>query len=137
MTTRFRRGGNAIEFALLLPVFIALLAGIFEFGWMFFMRSTVIRAVQHGCRAGAVIPPTDLPSPQDVAKAAMANYLSTFDIACRSEDDRCEATVEADGESPYETLQCKLVMAYDPITGLVPAPEQLSSTSVVLFELQQ
>ena len=65
--SRARRGGNAIEFALLLPVFIAVISFIFEYGWYFFVRANAMSAVQAGCRAGAVVPPDDVPSPADVA----------------------------------------------------------------------
>ncbi len=79
-----RRGANAIEFALTLPVFVALVMAIFEFGWMFFMRSTIIHAVRDGCRAGAVIPQTDVPSPESVATARMSDFMLSYDIDCRS-----------------------------------------------------
>ena len=64
-----RRGSNAIEFALTVPLFVAMVTAIIEFGWMFFMRSTVIHAVRDGCRAGAVIPFGEVPSPTEVAQA--------------------------------------------------------------------
>ena len=33
-----RHGATAIEFALTLPLFVALVAAIMEYGWMFYVR---------------------------------------------------------------------------------------------------
>jgi len=132
-----RRGANAIEFALTLPIFVALVTAIFEFGWMFFMRSTVIHAVRDGCRAGAVIPQADVPSPESVATERMSDFLAGYNIDCRSDSERCGIAITTTGESPYETMDCSLSVIYEPVVGLIPHPEQLGARSVVMFELQK
>jgi Flp pilus assembly protein TadG len=137
MTRHSRRGSHAIEFALTLPLFVALVMAIFEFGWMFFMRSTVIHAVRDGCRAGAVIPFGDSPSPTEVAQARMTDFLAGYSIDCRGATDRCGIDVGTSGETPYETMNCSLTIAYDPIIGLIPHPDRLGANSVIMFEIQQ
>ncbi len=132
-----RRGANAIEFALTLPVFVALVMAIFEFSWMFFMRSTVIHAVRDGCRAGAVIPQTDVPSPESVATSRMSDFMLGYDIDCRGDSDRCGISITTTGESPYQTMECQLTIAYEPLVGMVPHPEMLGARSVVMYEVQQ
>jgi len=132
-----RRGANAIEFALTLPVFVALVMAIFEFGWMFFMRSTVIHAVRDGCRAGAVIPQTDVPSPESVATARMSDFLLSYDIDCRSDSARCGIAITTSGESPYQTMDCQLSVTYEPLVGMIPHPETLGARSVVMYEVQR
>ena len=132
-----RRGANAIEFALTIPLFVALVAAIFEFGWMFFMRSTVIHAVRDGCRAGAVIPFGESPSPSEVAQARMTDFLGGYSIDCRGAEERCGISITTSGESPYETMDCSLDIAYEPIIGLIPHPDRLGARSVVMYEIQQ
>ena len=132
-----RRGSNAIEFALTVPLFVALVTAIMEFGWMFFVRSTVIHAVRDGCRAGAVIPFGEVPSPTEVAQARMTEFLGGYSIDCRGSEDRCGITVTTTGESPYETMDCTLNIAYEPIIGLIPHPDRLGARSVVMFEIQR
>ena len=39
-----RRGASALEFALTLPVVMAILAGILEYGWYLFQLSNVVHA---------------------------------------------------------------------------------------------
>jgi hypothetical protein len=134
---RLRRGANAIEFALTLPVFIAIIMAIFEFGWMFFMRSTIIHAVRDGCRAGAVIPPGDAPSPEAVATARMTDFLAGYDIECRGSAERCGVDIEPTGESPFQTMDCTLTVVYEPLVGLIPTPDHLSARSVVMYEIQR
>jgi Flp pilus assembly protein TadG len=134
---QLRRGANAIEFAITLPVFVALVLAVFEFGWMFFMRSTVIHAVRDGCRAGAVIPQTDVPSPQSVATNRMSDFLAGYSVDCRTSSDRCGISITTSGESPYQTMDCSLSIAYEPLVGMIPHPDHLAARSVVMYEVQQ
>ena len=137
MSRNPRRGANAIEFALTVPLFVALVAAIFEFGWMFFMRSTVIHAVRDGCRAGAVVPRDEVPSPAEVAQTKMTEFLGGYSIDCRGAEERCGITVTTSGVYPYETMNCSLDIAYAPIIGLIPHPDRLGAKSVIMFEIQQ
>jgi Flp pilus assembly protein TadG len=49
-----RRGGNAIEFALIAPVLLTLLFGIAEYSWFFFNNQTAVTAAADGARAGSM-----------------------------------------------------------------------------------
>jgi hypothetical protein len=113
------------------------IAAIFEFGWMFFIRSTVIHAVRDGCRAGAVVPQNESPSPAEVAQATMTDFLGGYSIDCRGAEERCGMSITTQGESPYETMDCKLDIAYEPIIGLIPHPDRLGARSVIMFEIQR
>ncbi|WP_413934010.1 TadE/TadG family type IV pilus assembly protein [Nitrospira sp. BLG_1] len=48
------RGAAAVEFALLLPVFLMILFGIIEFGMIMYGREVVTNAAREGARAGIV-----------------------------------------------------------------------------------
>jgi Flp pilus assembly protein TadG len=61
---RSKRGQSLVEFALVLPVFMLVLAGILDFGFMLYSRMTVINAAREGARAAVVSidDPTAIPS---------------------------------------------------------------------------
>ncbi len=53
---RFKKqqdGAAVVEFALVLPVLIMLLLGIFEFSWLFFQRHNILTAAERGARGVA------------------------------------------------------------------------------------
>ncbi|MGI6379396.1 MAG: TadE/TadG family type IV pilus assembly protein [Anaerolineae bacterium] len=53
---RKERGQELVEFALILPLLLLLLVGIFEFGYVVFAQNTLSNAVREGARYGAVKP---------------------------------------------------------------------------------
>lgn len=133
LNRRARRGSNIIEFALILPVFVALFTGIMEFSWVFFLHAAVVNAVRDGCRAGAVTPQTDGP---DTAAIDHMTYLMSAWSPCGTNPALCNFTAVSQGSSPEESLVCTIDFTYEPLVGMVPAPERMSATATVLFELQ-
>jgi len=49
-----RRGSTIVEFALVVPVLLAMLIGIMEFGWLIKNQLTIANAAREGARAAAV-----------------------------------------------------------------------------------
>ena len=47
---RGQEGAAAVEFAIVLPVLMLLLAGFFDFGWLFFWQHSVTNASRAGAR---------------------------------------------------------------------------------------
>ena len=80
---RRTRGQALVEFALVIPVFFLVLAGIMDFGYLLYSRMTVINAAREGARAGAVIDATTIPAivPSVVAGAAGGLSVST-NVVC-------------------------------------------------------
>jgi Flp pilus assembly protein TadG len=62
--SRSGRGQSLVEFALVFPIFILVLAGIIDFGFMLYSRMTVINAAREGARVAVVSidNPTAIPS---------------------------------------------------------------------------
>jgi Flp pilus assembly protein TadG len=52
-----QRGAAAIEFALILPLFLTLVLGAIDWGWYFFIDQLVTNAAREGARAGTLLPP--------------------------------------------------------------------------------
>ncbi|MGC9361190.1 MAG: TadE/TadG family type IV pilus assembly protein [Anaerolineae bacterium] len=51
-----QRGQELVEFALILPLLLLLMVGIFEFGYVVFAYNTLSNAVREGARYGSVHP---------------------------------------------------------------------------------
>lgn len=49
-----RRGVAVVEMAVVLPLLLALVFGIIEFGWVFMIRQTVVNAAREGCRTAVL-----------------------------------------------------------------------------------
>ncbi|MCP4809424.1 MAG: pilus assembly protein [Proteobacteria bacterium] len=132
---RDRRGANAIEFALVLPVFLTIVLGMMEFSWAFFIRTAVITAVSDGCRAGAVVHPED--DWETEALDRMTLVLAQYNIDCEDNSVSCESFATSSGDSPEESIDCRLEVNYEPLIGYVPVPTEVASEATILFELQR
>lgn len=52
--SRKRHGASAVEFAVVLPIFIIFLLGILEFGRIIMVQQVVVNAAREGCRRAIV-----------------------------------------------------------------------------------
>lgn len=134
-----RRGANAIEFALVLPVFVLLLVAIMDFGWLFFIDSTLDQATVVGCRAGSLIDPglgeTDVEAVRRTAELAMEEDLMRSGGGVCTTD--CRFDVSLYGEPPGRSMFCEVERDFVPLIGMVISPLTLTSTIAVRMEWQQ
>ncbi|RYY46252.1 MAG: pilus assembly protein [Actinomycetales bacterium] len=78
-------GAAAVEFALVLPIFVALLFGVISYGWMLSYRQGISQAAAEGARAMAVsVSPTGSTVPADRARAAINRSLASYGVTCTS-----------------------------------------------------
>jgi len=77
-------GVAAVEFAIILVVFLSIVMGILEFGYDWYLRNALANASREGCRWGVMykvdathnwIPPSALPSGQTI-QDVVNNYLT-------------------------------------------------------------
>ncbi len=81
MITRDQNGGAAVEFALILPLFILLIFGIIEFGLLLYNEQILTNACREGARAGIVVRSPDRLSNGDIQTVVLnyaEKYLVTF-----------------------------------------------------------
>ena len=80
MIIKNKDGATAVEFALILPLFILLLFGIIEFGLVLYNKQIITNACREGARAGIIARATRLSNIEiqnEVIKYGKA-YLVTF-----------------------------------------------------------
>ncbi|MEQ1571816.1 MAG: TadE family protein [Myxococcota bacterium] len=129
MARRARRGANAIEFALLFPVFTWLMTGVIDYGWLFTIRSVAAHAIHEGARAGAVTLVKD--DPAAVATSTLEDRLKRSGFSLST---KISATV--DGKPPDAYVQVELYVELQPLVGLVPVPRSYTTTAVMRLEDQ-
>jgi Flp pilus assembly protein TadG len=76
---RSRFGQALVEFALVFPIFMLVLAGIMDFGFMLYSRMSVINAAREGARAAVMV--TDYTTIPTVAQGAVIAAASTGGLA--------------------------------------------------------
>ncbi len=131
MPTNRRRGGAAIEFALVLPVLLSLLFGIIEYGWIFLQQSNLVTAVREGARLGVTYAQDDTPDPATAAADRVADVLTSYGMTGAT------VTTAYVGTSPDETLTVSVTMPYTPLIGWKGiVPDNLSASMTMLLEIQ-
>lgn len=127
------RGSAAVEFAVLLPAFIALLLGIAEYGWLFFHEVVVANAAREGARTGVTRAPDDAEDGPTAAAARVSQYLAASGLACAA---GCTVDARDSGASPERMLEVEIAYAYAPLLGFVPTPAELRALSSMRYEVQ-
>lgn len=105
---RSERGAAAVEFAVVLPVLLAIVFGAIDWGYYFFVREIVVNAAREGARVGTLqiaAPAT----PEGEAKAAADAYLSA---ALNKKATSIVTDARPDGAACPPTSSCVLV-TYD------------------------
>jgi Flp pilus assembly protein TadG len=119
------RGQALVEFALVVPIFLLVLAGILDFGFMLYSRMSVINAAREGARSGAMIA-----DPTTIAAVVRARVISAAAqgglglVASNVPDARCVQTTSTSTPSP----SCTWTL-YDKTTN--PAGAQVGDSVLV------
>ncbi len=118
------RGAAAVEFALVLPILVALLLGIIEFGYGMYVQATISGAAREGARTLAISNST-ASAQQAASRAALpAVVLQASEISADSS--QCSATPD-----PSAAVTVKISYPYSGIAGLLPSGIKISGTGVM------
>jgi Flp pilus assembly protein TadG len=101
---RGERGAAAVEFAIVLPVLIAILCGTIDWGYYFFTREIVVNASREGARVGT-LQFAEGTEPTEEAEAAARHYLE----ASLDGDATITTSVNAGGGDCPEVSSCVLI----------------------------
>ena len=123
-----RRGASAVEFALVMPAFTAMMYGIFEYSWYFSRELAVMRASQAGARLGAFVAPDDDPSA--TAEAETRRYLAGSGV----DPSAVTVTSQIISGATGELILVDTTLDYKPLVGLLPTPKQLVGTASATYE---
>ena len=126
-----RRGSQAIEFALILPVFLMLVFGGIDFLWLMIEVAQVQQAVSSGCRGGAATGVNAYTDPYARAQELIEDTLfRTTRYNCSLGG--CDVAVtESDLSSPEVLwMRCDLEVSHSSITGFIPGmPDTIAAAA--------
>ncbi len=83
MKKSLQGGSTAVEFAMVLPIFLLLVFAIIEFGFILYDKAVITNASREAARAGVVLktPKPTTAEIQAVATSYCSNYLVSFKAA--------------------------------------------------------
>ena len=119
-----KRGGAAVEAALLLPIFIMLLSAILDYGYYFFIASSATQAVRNGVRM-AVTKDT-VGTMESLAAAHATEAMENFNLTCKvslgCKLTHSHKTLTYSGES-FTTYRLSMERPFEAPMGMVPVPK--------------
>jgi Flp pilus assembly protein TadG len=134
---RAERGATVVEFAIVLPLFVAILFGCIDFGWYYYQKFTLASAVQGGIRSALAVAETDSPDPWTTASAYAATKLAAGGIAPASVTFGPPPGSRYLGVKPTRTMILTATFIFTPLVGLVPLPNKtLTYTSTMTLDSQ-
>jgi Flp pilus assembly protein TadG len=79
--TAHKKGQSLVEFALVLPILVLIIMGIFDLGWAVYMNNTIANAAREGARVGVIITNQDAAIRARVRSASPGLNLSDSQIS--------------------------------------------------------
>ncbi len=122
---RDERGTAAIEFGLILPVLVAMLVGIIDYGDVYFTRLTMTNAAREGARVGVTL---DEGKAQAAAIAAARTYLTQAGVVA-------DVTATVPSQSNPTVTVTVTIDPFEPLIGLVPTPARVTVSTSMRWEL--
>lgn len=132
---RRRSGAAAIEFALCLPIFLAIVFAIMEFGWVFFQQANVVAAVREGLRGAVPLAQEDDCVPANSAVDLVKTSLRRSGYT-DAQITAATITQACTGSTPEEALTVTADVPYSALIGFVPTPDHIHAEMTMILELQ-
>ncbi len=127
------KGAVASEFAIIMPIFLLLVAGIIDFGHAWYMKQMITMASRDGARYGAKYNPDGLPSSTEIQNFVINNYANML-----PSDANLSVTANAPGASGQtRTVTVNAIKNWFVLSALVPglgSNANLSASTTMLIE---
>lgn len=133
---RNRRGANAIEFALVAPVLMAMMLGVVDYGWYFFRESLVTNALRTAVRSGSILDPADGDGTgectpcSDRTAAVAVDSLGDLGITVTA----AEVTPAISNLAGTCAVELSVTIPHDPLVGFIPVPQAYAIQVVSLAQ---
>lgn len=129
-----RRGASALEFALLLPVFLVLVGGMVDYAWYMQQRALVVRAVREGVRVGAITPLAADPATTATSRSVQVLTDLEFDattanVTAAYDDLRAGLTCNT-----VDTITVQAIVPFIRLIGVVPTPAAITVQMTMMLE---
>ena len=130
-----RKGSQAIEFALTLPILTMLLLGLVDYGWYFLRQSMVVNAVRESMRLGSLQSP-DSADPAgdctDCKSLTAAQIVSTLaDVGITVSE--AEVTPSIENVAGTCALTLSPIIEFEPLAGFVATPDRFDVNAIAFL----
>ena len=128
-----QRGAAAVEFALVLPLFLTLVLGAIDWGWFFFIDQLITNCAREGARAGTIlapIPTTSAGTAEAAAEKAGREFLTRVRLAPQGVD---ATFITVDGS---DAISVTVTYPVGSLTGLLSnvMPANARATAVMRWQ---
>lgn len=135
---RGERGAAAVEFALIMPIFLMLLFGIIDFGYMINRASIINNAARDGARAVALVNGSQEDGEYAAKQSLDAVPDATVTVSCVAESGPCNMSDRGQAENAVKPA-VRVTVNYrhkmlTPVGIFVPGGFDLSRTAEMRFE---
>jgi TadE-like protein len=145
LTSARRRGSQsgaaAVEFALVFPVFAALVMGSLDFGYFFFTKQVVTNAAREGARAGTMIDPVKGSAvAMSAAGQAALEYMTNNGVGCPGGGNGCvfvsNPTVVVSGAPSIPAIDVVIQYDFKGLTGFaaLALPKSVHSHALMRWQ---
>ncbi len=114
-----RRGAYAIEFTLILPVWLALVFGAFDMCWFLYRASALSAAAVLGCEAGALLDPGDADEHIVTVEAAVTARVTSELVILGLDGTGVVVDAATSGSAPDRRLLCVVDQSVPSLSGYV------------------
>jgi Flp pilus assembly protein TadG len=134
---RGRRASTTLEFALTFPVYVLVLFGIVDGGWLYYQQSSLDGATRTACRGGTTVDPgtnnVNIQTVYDYVTNEVPLELDAMGV----NSNNLSISSTTTGAAPTLTLICTVQQPFTALTKFVLPDMTLTSTTAMRMEYQR